>query len=232
MCRLRWWGVACGAMLVALAGFSVSAARADSAFSAAPLDLRVDFGTAGSPVEAGFTQAIGPSGVVNVGGVTVTFNSTSSPIDRGAGGDMLRDFIWGNPTDVTVSITGLNPERQYDLTLYSIDVTSNQGHTQTFLVNGNDIGSLVEPGGNTVPLDPALYSVNAIVTPTALGVLDIVADTPGVLGGPTFSHLNGLTLFELVPPPLAPEPASALVMGLALASLAGFYWVRRRRGAV
>lgn len=105
------------------------------------LMLDVGNSTVAGELESGYTAfTTGTNGTV-INGVKVTFSGTLAARRRGdptgiALEQIMRDFIFGNNSDVTITLEGLEVNTLYNITMYSFD-TSSSG-TRNAVWTGND----------------------------------------------------------------------------------------------
>ena len=135
---------------------------------------KFDFSAAGSPVQAGWTSAEignGSDGTISVtttglDGVTVTLDSRDRPAWTGGGAEaaMWRDFIFANgsfasrpASGLRLTISGLEPDTTYRLTLWAFDASSGRQ------ADGFDRAADWSAGG-----DPGLLTFNGAINPTTL----------------------------------------------------------------
>lgn len=191
--------------------------------------IAIDFDDDDEPTsntEAGFVGfTIDDSGSA-VGGVTITFNDTGiddrdrdSVVDDGAFtfDDVYDDFLFffenGNVRDV-LTLSGLTPLGDFDLTLYAFDPDFNGGAVAEWSANGSPL--LTASFENDEPLTSNdQFAFTGRATASALGEINLTAD--GIAGGSAEIFINALEI------DVVPEPTS-----LALVGFAGLMLARRR----
>jgi hypothetical protein len=160
-------------------------------------------------------------------------NNAATIVDSGAFtyAELYRDFFAG--ADVTnnaaqpldLSITGLNQNTPYSLTLYALDATNNGGNapttftfTETTGGASNPIGTISETGFQQQPTSNGQFSLTVTLTSDSTGQIK-VRELSSTSGQQKRALLNGIELSAAVP-----EPGSVALLGLAGATL-----LRRRR---
>ena len=217
-CRFRH---AVTAAVVATVICSIPLARADL--------ISVDFGTGGSPVEAGFVQQSSTSvtHTTLAGDLTVAISDQQGNFDRGVTGgtnlDMYRDFYFKNGSVgggtagtmvLTLSGPALSANTDYNLTFYAYD-SGDPVHATSFTGTSGTtgaVGPITNKGtGNPDTLDE--YAGTGLFTSDGSGML-----TFAITDSSDRPRINGFSISAAVP-----EPAS-----IALLALGGLLLLRRR----
>jgi hypothetical protein len=202
--------------------------------------LAIDFGvpsTPPSPTQSGFvgmaglqiqssaTQSIGPYNVTVAGqGFEDTSSGNANAIDASVR-DLYRDTYYNNSdvngVGVTLTIAGVTPNTDYDVTLWSYDAAQSFSSTQT--VWGPSTGTTGTSGTITNFATPRPSSfgdrATTIRVRSTTSTLTLFGTTTSGFGG---TRLNGFTLNAVVP-----EPATGVMIGLG--SVIGLGLARARR---
>ena len=205
--------------------------------------LSVDIGDiSGSDVQAGFDEfliggeiAAGTSVSQTFGGITLDVAAVGEkaqdrlrpgPSDGGAltTSALYRDFVFSYSKDVgsglDVTVSGLDANTQYNVTLWSFDILSNamDGRFSDWTANGAIAQEdyMFSGSGGSVPTTPTADGDNSFtmqITSDASGAIllegrwDTKSDS--VAGNPDFGvFLNGIQVTEI------PEPVSLNLLGL------------------
>jgi hypothetical protein len=224
-------------MLAALLVAALTALGMGSAM-AVPV-LSVDFGrvlAAPTPVQPGFTGIAGnasePSHTEAAGAFNVTvegngfFNAgfNAGNVDP-AVAPLFEDYYYNNATDpavgIRVAITGVTPNQDYDVTVWSYDednifsVTPTQWGPASGSATTGTTGLVSDSGATPYPTSLAEKSTTIRLRSTTNELAFFGAST----GGSGGTRLNG---FQLSP---VPEPASLMLAGAGAMAMAA---VRRR----
>lgn len=143
--------------------------------SAESLKLDVGNSTASSELESGFTAFTTSTNGSVVNGVKVTFSGTLAARRRGdptgiALEQVMRDFIFGNGGNVTITLEGLEPETLFYVTMYSFDTASVDLRNATWTANDNYLFDTVF-NGNDEPASAEDYRFDGLAYSDASGVL-------------------------------------------------------------
>lgn len=189
-----------------------------------------DYGTSGSPVQAGFTQVTTSTTVTTNGdGIGIVMDRAATGTrDRGAvshpQSDLLRDlFFVGDSNPVTFTLSGLDPNKTYTVIAYAFDSASgNNGKILEWTTNGGTVTH------TTNSSDPASGKFTlAPLTTDGAGFGTITAEHTGGAGGAAMPW-NGFEIqFEDDGGTVIPTPSAAIAGLVGLGALAAR---RRRRG--
>ena len=217
----------CASLLASMASFAVSTPS-----HAAPL-LAVDLGLNGTPVQPGFS---GMSGAAAEASKTDSFGAYSVTV-QGEGfytagfnaghvdpsvEDLYENYYYHNSTTngfgITVSIAGVTPNTQYDVTLWSYDEDNIFSPTPTIWgPAGSTTGTSgsMENFAEPYPTDLSFHTTTIRVQSTT-STLQVFGTTTGGSGG---TRLNGFALNAV------PEPSAAMLLAIGAIMAAG--WRRR-----
>jgi hypothetical protein len=173
--------------------------------------LALDFGQPDAPVSPVQTGYIGINGDVanpnvtqSVGAYTVglqgqgffqTTSGNADLIDVGVR-DFYRDYYYNNATEngqgITLSIDGVTPNTDYDLTLWSYDADNFSPTPTTWTPTGNSSGNVgnVTNVQSPYPVSTGEYSTTVRIRSTT-STLEVFGTTTGGTGG---TRLNGFQL--------------------------------------
>jgi hypothetical protein len=206
--------------------------------------LAVDFSqqTLASPVQAGFIGGTGTTSQAayseTVGPYTVGLAGQGFFNSGDARGNLLdpsirgfyRDYYYHNSTTpgvgVTLTIQGVTPNTDYDLTLWSYDVDNRFVGSETpttWTPTGDTTGTSATIVNYQTPLPEALYDPNNSATirvRSTTNTLTIFGTTTAGSGG---TRLNGIVLN------LVPEPSIVAMSGIGFVLIGSFRSTRRRR---
>ncbi|HML75500.1 MAG TPA: hypothetical protein PKB02_13505 [Anaerohalosphaeraceae bacterium] len=171
--------------------------------AAAPAEIfKLDVGnsTAAGELESGFTAfTTGTSGNV-FNGVKVTFSGTLAARRRTnptgiALEQIMRDFIFGNNSDVTITLEGLEAGKLYDVTMYSFDTDSNGTRQAVWTGNSQPLFTTIFKGED-VPTTPDNYRFSGTVRSDANGTLILkgVRGPQQASGQNNYCFINALIL--------------------------------------
>ncbi|MEN6306990.1 MAG: LamG-like jellyroll fold domain-containing protein [Anaerohalosphaeraceae bacterium] len=143
--------------------------------SAEVLKLDMGLSTAAGELESGYTAfTTGTNGSV-INGVKVTFsgtiagrrrtNPTGIPLEQ-----IMRDFIFGNNSDVTITLEGLEPSKLYDVIMYSFDTDSNGNRQAVWTGNSQPLFTTLFKGED-VPVSGEDYKFSGTARSDASGTL-------------------------------------------------------------
>jgi hypothetical protein len=206
----------CAIVLVSIGAFAVS-----SPADAAPL-LAVDFGRATTPVQSGFngmpgdvvmaskTDSFGPYTVTVQGEGFYSAGFNAGNVDASVAA-LYEDYYYHNSTTngvgVTLSIAGVTPNTDYDVTLWTYDednlfspTPTTWGPTATTTGTNGSITNFATP----YPTDLS-FNQTSIRVQSTTSTLDILGTTTGRQGG---TRLNGFELNAI------PEPGAAMLIAI------------------
>jgi hypothetical protein len=199
--------------------------------------LAVDFGIGGppSPVQSGFAGGAGVDAQASFnqveGAYTVSltgqgfFNTTSAAglalLDPSVR-DLYRDYYFMNGTSAAVqlSIEGVTPDTDYDLTVWSYDADNTSATATNWTPNLNTTGPV---GAITNLRTPAPTSIYDPDNTTTIRVRS-TSTTLNVLG--TRTSGNGGVRINAIELNAVPEPSAILLAGIGLAALVALRWGR------
>jgi hypothetical protein len=210
-------------VLVSMVAFAVSTPS-----YAAPL-LAVDFGRATTPVQPGFSGMVGDvvmaSKTDSFGTYTVTtqgegfysagFNAGNVDASVAA---LYEDYYYHNsPTNgvgITLSIAGITPNTDYDVTLWTYDEDNLFSPTPTtWGPTGSTTGTSGSITNSATPYPTDLsFNQTTIRVQSTTSTLDIFGTTTGGQGG---TRLNGFELNAI------PEPGAAMLLAVGAMIAAG-----------
>jgi hypothetical protein len=204
--------------------------------------LAVDFGVPSpppSPTQAGFvgmsglqiqssaTQTIGAYNVTVKGqGFEDTSTGNANAIDASVR-DLYRDTYYNNSdvngVGVTLTIDGVTPNTDYDVTLWSYDAAQSFSSTETVWGPSNSTTGASGTITNFATPRPASLSDRSttIRVRSSTNTLTLFGTTTSGFGG---TRLNGFQINAVVP-----EPTSCLLIALGMATWLGVSRVRRQR---
>ena len=191
--------------------------------------LAVDFGLAATPVQSGFTgmsgnvsmasktDAIGPYSVTVQGEGFYAAGFNSGHVDPSVAA-LYEDYYYHNSATngvgITLSIAGVTPNTDYDVTLWSYDEDNIFSPTPTtWSAAGSTTGTngSIENFADPYPTDLTFHSTTIRVHSTT-STLDIFGTTTGGSGG---TRLNGFELSAV------PEPGAAMLLTIGVMIAAG-----------
>lgn len=212
----------CLAVIVLVTAWAIATPRHASAvpllavdfgrvISGSPTAVQAGFnGMAGAPVEATRTEAFGAYTVTVAGEgfFSAGFNAGNADPSVAA---LYEDYYYHNATaagvGITLSIAGVTPNTDYDVTVWSYDMDNIFSPTPTLWTPaGITTGSSGSVVNIATPFPTTLndYSTTLRVRSTT-GTLDIFGTTTGGAGG---TRINGFSLSAV------PEPATTALAGL------------------
>lgn len=168
--------------------------------------LKLDVGnsTAAGELEPGYTAfTIADSGQV-FNGVTVTVGGTLLSRRRtgptGTGFDqMIMDFIFGNLSNITFTLTGLEPLTLYDVTIYAWDTSSGSVRNAAWTGNGQPLLETIF-NGNAPPASWSDTGHRGQAATDAQGQLVLVgAQGPSHTSGQHWAFVNALIVEKVDP---------------------------------
>lgn len=185
-------------------------------------------GGMGTTSQAGYSQGVGPYTVSLAGqGFFSSGDARANLLDPSIRG-FYRDYYYNNSTTqgvgVTLTIEGVAPNTDYDLTLWSFDVDNTFSETPTtWTPTGTTTGTSGTVVNHQTPLPEMLHDPDNSTTirvRSTTNTLTIFGTTTGGSGG---TRLNGIELN------VVPEPSTAIVSAIGLVLAGGIRPMRRRR---
>ena len=178
--------------------------------------LKLDVGNShnAEELEEGFTSFTLDESGSDVDGITVEFAGINAGDARRRGDpagvpfeNIYRDFIFGRQSEpgvgyVSVTLSGLQANQPYEITLYSWDVGSKGIRIADWTANGESIFSTIHDGNVDLPAAEDDYAYTEAATADANGVILMEAvPGEGTLTDQPFAFINALML---VPVPVDP----------------------------
>jgi len=181
---------------------------------AAGLVLKLDVGNShnAEELEGGFTSFTLADSGSDVDGITIEFGGINSDDSRRRGEpsgvpyeNIYRDFIFGRQSEpgvglVTVTLSGLQEDQTYQITLYSWDVSSTNTRIADWTANGESLFSTIHDGNVDPPAAVDDYAYTAAATADANGVILMEAvPGEGTFAAEPFAFINALVLVPTEP---------------------------------
>jgi hypothetical protein len=180
--------------------------------------LKLDIGRSkdAAVTEPTFTAFVLADSGSEVDGIKIELAGNLDARDRGTAGIPLallyRDFIfekWGQ--NVTVTLSGLNPNQDYEISIYSYDLNSTSGGTRIadWTANSDFIFQAAMDGTRSVSTEDSFVFRGWTQSDTAGRIVlegAPAADTPE---NEPFAFLNGLTVYSTIPVSRALRPVPA-----------------------
>ncbi|NQT03067.1 MAG: LamG domain-containing protein, partial [Planctomycetes bacterium] len=181
------------------------------------LVLKLDVGNShnAEELEEGFTSFTLADSGSDVDGITIEFGGINSDDSRRRGEpsgvpyeNIYRDFIFGRQSEpgvglVTVTLSGLQEDQTYQITLYSWDVSSKEIRIADWTANGEFLFSTIHDGNVDPPAAEDDYAYTGAATADANGTILMEAvPGEGTFADQPFAFINALVLV-----PTEPEPA-------------------------
>jgi regulation of enolase protein 1 (concanavalin A-like superfamily) len=207
-------------MLVIICG-GLSATTANASYPILKLDI--GRGHTSAEVQAGFTAfSVSDSGTV-VDGIKIEVATTiagEAIQQRWRGGptgipyeQLYRDFWFTVNGGLRITLSGLNPNETYEITLYSWDQSSAERHVADWIANGDYCLTTDFTGGTSVAAEDS-YAFSGDATADGTGQI-ILEATPNPLTsypgppGQYFCFLNAVVVSSLTPLTTARHPVPA-----------------------
>jgi hypothetical protein len=176
--------------------------------------LKLDVGNShnAEELEEGYTSFTLDESGSDVDGITIEFGGINSgdarrrPEPAGVPFENIyRDFIFGRQSEpgvgqVTVTLSGLQADKTYLITLYSWDVGSTNIRIADWTANGEFLFSTIHDGNVDPPAAEDDYAYSAVATADANGVILMEAvPGEGTFAGEPFAFVNALVLVPTEP---------------------------------
>ncbi len=171
--------------------------------------LQLDIGNSNNPeeLEEGFTPfTFADSGSV-VNGITIEFGGYNAGDSRRRGAptgvpyeNIYRDFIFARQAEtgvgyVTVTLSGLEANRTYGITLYSWDTNSTGLRVTDWTANGEFLFTAMNDGSVNPPVEADDYAFTGAATADANGVIFMEAvPGEGTFAAEPFGFINALVI--------------------------------------
>ncbi|MBE0537230.1 MAG: lamin tail domain-containing protein [Phycisphaerae bacterium] len=164
------------------------------------LKLDVNTSQANSPAttEGGFTSFVLSGNPASAGGVTIFFQGALADRRRDVptGIDLeqvLRDFVFGNASDVRITLSGLQSGTAYNVIMYAYDAVSGGPRHAVWTANGAPLFETYFDGGIApTSADDCKYTGTAVSDVT--GTIVLQSARGAFDGGPHWAFVNGLIL--------------------------------------
>jgi hypothetical protein len=211
---MQFWKILIAAMVLG----ALSPTIADASY---PI-LKLDFGASNTAAqtEPGFISFIAADTGKVVDGITIELGGTIDARWRGGPTGipmelLYRDFLFARPGGMTVTLSGLQPNETYDITIYAYDNGSGMGGDRItdWLANG-DYCLTAGFTASIAPVNPDDYASTGPAVADGNGriVLEATANpNTAELSGANnpFAFLNGLVVSSMTPVTKARHPVPA-----------------------
>ncbi len=176
--------------------------------------LKLDVGNShnAEELEEGFTSFTLAESGSDVDGITIEFAGINSGDSRRRGEpsgvpyeNIYRDFIFGRQSEagvglVTVTLSGLQANQTYLITLYSWDTNSTEIRIADWTANGEFLFSTIHDGNVDPPAAEDDYAYTGAATADANGVILMEAvPGEGTFAAEPFAFINALVLVPIEP---------------------------------